>query len=77
MSDWFVPFKQDKNSYLTLFCFHYGGGSTSAYREWAKDLVDNVDLMAVQLPGRESRFGDPLLSNVTQVVNELYKHFYP
>ena len=40
MSDWFVPFKYNKNSYIRLFCFHYGGGSASAYREWAKDLID-------------------------------------
>lgn len=75
MNDWFIPFKQDKNSHIKLFCFHYGGGSASAYREWAKDLIDNVDLIAIQLPGRESRFGEPLLNNVSLVVSELYKHF--
>lgn len=75
MSDWFMPFKCSKNSYIRLFCFHYGGGSASAYKEWARDLVEQVDLIAVQLPGRESRFGEPLLDNVSHVVNELYKSF--
>lgn len=77
ISDWFIPFKQEKDSYVRLFCFHYGGGSASAYREWVKDLLDYVDLIAIQLPGRESRFGEPLLSNVPQVVSELYKNFDP
>ena len=73
--DWFIPFKQEKSSYIRLFCFHYGGGSASAYRDWAKDLIEHVDLVAVQLPGRESRFGEPLLDNVSQVATELYKNF--
>ena len=71
MSGWFVPFKYNKNSYIRLFCFHYGGGSASAYREWAKDLIDYVDLIAIQLPGRESRFSEPLLDNISDIVNEL------
>lgn len=75
MSDWFMPFKHNKNSYIRLFCFHYGGGSASAYREWANDIVEHVDLVAIQLPGRENRFGEPLLNNVSQVVNELYQNF--
>lgn len=74
---WFIPFKQEKSSYVRLFCFHYGGGSASAYKEWVKDLLDYVDLIAIQLPGRESRFGESLLSNVPQVVSELYKDFDP
>ncbi len=76
MSDWFVPFKYNKNSYIRLFCFHYGGGSASAYREWAKDLVDYVDLIAIQLPGRETRFSEPLLDNISDIVNELSLNFH-
>lgn len=74
-SNWFITLKQAKNSYARLFCFHYGGGSASSYKEWAKDLAEHVDLVAVQLPGREGRFGEPLLSNVSQVVDELHKNF--
>jgi medium-chain acyl-[acyl-carrier-protein] hydrolase len=75
MSNWFIPFKYNKNSYIRLFCFHYGGGSASAYREWAKDIVDHVDLVAIQLPGRESRFSEPLLDNVLDIVNKLSLDF--
>ncbi len=75
MSDWFVPFKYNKNSYVRLFCFHYGGGSASAYREWSKDLADYADLIAVQLPGRESRFGETLLDNALEVVDRLSLDF--
>ena len=63
MSNWFIPLKHNKNSYIRLFCFHYGGASASVYREWVKDLVDYTDLIAIQLPGRENRFSEPLLNS--------------
>lgn len=58
-----------------MFCFHYGGGSSSAYREWAKDIVDHIDLVAIQPPERESRFSEPLLDNVLDIVNKLSLDF--
>jgi medium-chain acyl-[acyl-carrier-protein] hydrolase len=75
MSSWFVPFKFNQNSHIRLFCFHYGGGSASAYQGWAKDLIDHVDLIAIQLPGRESRFSEPLLHNLPDVVDALSLNF--
>ncbi len=74
-SNWFMPFKYNTNSYIRLFCFHYGGGSASAYREWSKDLIDNADLVAIQLPGRENRFSEPLINNVSEIVNQLSLDF--
>ena len=41
-NDWFIPFKQEKNAYIRLFCFHYGGGSASTFRRWSKDLIDEL-----------------------------------
>ena len=74
-SDWFIPFKQERNSSVRLFCFHYGGGSASAFREWPKDIPDFAELIAIQMPGRESRFNEPLLNNVSEVVEQLYMNF--
>jgi len=74
-SDWFIPFKQERNSSVRLFCFHYGGGSASAFREWPKDIPDFTELIAIQMPGRESRFNEPLLNNVSEVIDQLYMNF--
>ena len=74
-NDWFIPFKQEKNAYIRLFCFHYGGGSASTFRRWSKDLIDDTELVAIQLPGREERFNEPLLNNVSQVVDQLCLNF--
>lgn len=44
-----------------LVCFPFAGGSASFYRPWRALLSPRVELCAVQLPGRESRFGEPLI----------------
>ena len=70
-NDWFIKFRQEYDPSIRLFCFHYGGGSASIFREWSKDLADYAELIAIQLPGRENRFNEPLLYNVSQVVDKL------
>jgi medium-chain acyl-[acyl-carrier-protein] hydrolase len=74
-NDWFIPFKQVKDANIRLFCFHYGGGSASMFRQWPKDLIDGAELLAIQLPGREERFNEPLLNNIIQVVDNLCSNF--
>lgn len=41
---------------LRLFCFPYAGGGASIYRSWPPELPAAVEVVAVQPPGRESRF---------------------
>jgi medium-chain acyl-[acyl-carrier-protein] hydrolase len=74
-NDWYVEFKRNYNSSIRLFCFHHGGGSASTFREWQKDLIGIADLKAIQLPGRETRFSEPLLYNSYQVIEGLCSNF--
>lgn len=43
---------------VRLICFPHVGGSAALYRKWASRLHDNVELCAVELPGRGRRFGE-------------------
>lgn len=74
-NNWFIPLKQEKNISIRLFCFHHSGGSSSTFRQWSKDITDHTELIAVQLPGREERFNEPLLKNISQIVSNLCEHF--
>jgi medium-chain acyl-[acyl-carrier-protein] hydrolase len=51
---WFVK-RPDPAARLRLFCFPYAGLGASIYRSWAGALGTSVDVLAVQLPGRETR----------------------
>lgn len=56
-----------------MFCFPYAGGSASIYKEWADKLYPNVELCAIQMPGREERICEEILIHIEQVVEEIYK----
>lgn len=65
---WFKLSRTTYNSTVRLFCFHYDGGSASAFQQWIKDLLPAAELIAIQLPGREDRFNEPLLSDISFIV---------
>jgi medium-chain acyl-[acyl-carrier-protein] hydrolase len=44
---------------MRLFCLPYAGGGSSIFRSWSKDLPTFVDVCPIQLPGRETRLGEP------------------
>jgi surfactin synthase thioesterase subunit len=41
-----------------LFCLPFAGGGAAAYRAWPPDLPASIELLPVQLPGRERRLAD-------------------
>ncbi|MER5731267.1 alpha/beta fold hydrolase [Streptomyces sp. NPDC002138] len=49
---------------LRLVCFPHAGGGASYFRGWARHLAPSVELLAVQYPGRESRFTEPLVGEM-------------
>ena len=54
-----------------LFCFPYAGVGASAYRLWSTGLPPALEVCAVQLPGRESRFREPPLDRIDAAVAAL------
>jgi medium-chain acyl-[acyl-carrier-protein] hydrolase len=54
-----------------LLCFHYAGAGTSAFREWPTRLPEDVEVLLVQLPGREDRFREPLFRAMAPLVTAL------
>lgn len=50
------------NPRLCLFCFPYAGGGASVYARWAKTYPETVEVCPIQLPGRENRLRDQLIS---------------
>jgi medium-chain acyl-[acyl-carrier-protein] hydrolase len=53
---------------LQLVCFSYAGGSASAYRTWPDDLPADVDVRAVQLPGRDNRLAERPFTRLPDLV---------
>lgn len=45
-----------------LVCFAHAGGGPATFRRWGPELPEDVELVAVRLPGRESRVREPAIS---------------
>lgn len=62
---------------LRIFCFPYAGAGASMYASWARQLPEQVEVIAIQLPGRESRFSEPLLDDVPTIVSAIAREMKP
>jgi medium-chain acyl-[acyl-carrier-protein] hydrolase len=76
-NDWFIcPYPQPAAP-LRLFCFPHAGVGTSAFRNWTTALGPDIEVVLVQLPGREGRHGQPLFSSIADLVLPLVENMFP
>ncbi len=74
---WFICFKSNPAARLRLFCFPYAGGGASSFYTWAKELPPDVEIIAIQMPGLESRLMEPPITKVLLAVQILEHAIYP
>lgn len=63
-----VPYVRGKpGARVKLFCFPYAGGGASVFLPWAEQLGDDVEVCAIQLPGRENRIREAYPTTVAEI----------
>lgn len=56
---WLLTLKKTSSDpHVKLICFPYAGGNPDLFRTWSNGVSDNVELLAVRLPGRGSRINE-------------------
>ncbi|MBO8192492.1 thioesterase [Streptomyces oryzae] len=72
-SPWFpyTPSGTAARARLRLLCFPCSGQGASAYRAWQRVLAPDIDVVPVQLPGREGRAAEPPYSSMDSLMEEL------
>jgi surfactin synthase thioesterase subunit/acyl carrier protein len=69
---WFPSLNgHDAAAPLRLFCFPYAGAGVSVYQPWLESLLPLAEVVPVQLPGREARSGEPLISEMRELASAL------
>ncbi|MEU8683404.1 alpha/beta fold hydrolase [Streptomyces sp. NPDC048611] len=53
---------------LRLVCFPHAGAGSSLYHMWSRPVPEDIEVCAVQLPGRETRFREPPARRMEAVV---------
>ena len=65
------------NSVITLFCFPHSGGGASSYRKFSDNLPNDVEVIPIQLPGREIRFEEAPISQMSKLIPPLAEAITP
>jgi medium-chain acyl-[acyl-carrier-protein] hydrolase len=65
---WLVWPRPNPNARLRLFCFSYAGGSAAIYRHWPSKLQTDLEVVAIELPGRGNRIREEPLNRLPAVV---------
>ncbi|MGW3612188.1 thioesterase domain-containing protein [Micromonospora sp. NPDC005163] len=56
--NWFISAGSRDPAPVQLFCLPYAGAGASAFRHWPDRLGPDVEVLPVQLPGRENRISE-------------------
>ena len=65
---WVVRARPNPDAAFRLFCIPHAGGGASTFRGWADSLPADVEVCAVQLPGRENRMAETPFTHVAPLV---------
>jgi surfactin synthase thioesterase subunit len=74
-SDWFIRPQPKLAPAARLICLPYAGGGPATYVPWAKSLPPQVELVALQPPGRGSRMNEAPHARMEPLVAELMRVF--
>jgi medium-chain acyl-[acyl-carrier-protein] hydrolase len=77
VSRWLAHRKPRTDARCRLFCLPYAGGAASIYREWQNLLPSEIEVCAIELPGRGVRFTDRPFSRMEALVPELAEGLEP
>lgn len=76
-SPWIVCHRPNSQASGRLFCFPFACGAALTYRMWGSDLPPEVEVCAIQLPGRESRIREAPFANAKPLVQALSSAILP
>ncbi len=65
----FVTFPAVATPRRRLFCVPFAGGGPAVYRLWPRTLPDDIEVIAVQLPGRSPSSRIPPVDSIDEIVD--------
>lgn len=74
---WFRRFHPSDNAATQLVCLPHAGGAATYFFEVARTLSPEIDVLAVQYPGRQDRYKEPLVDDVHVLADRLTEALLP
>ncbi len=74
---WFLLHRVTPVARVRLFCFPFAGSGASVFHSWKNGLPDELDVVGVQIPGRENRFRENAFTEMKPLVAQLSQPMRP
>lgn len=68
---WIRRYHSATDSEIQLVCLPHAGGSASYYFGLSRELAPDIEVLAVQYPGRQDRHREPLIDNVAELADQI------
>src|SRR5438876_8520481 len=75
--NWFQRISRNNEPSVRIICFHYSGGSASYFSAWKSKFEESIELIAAQLPGRDTRINEPFEYSFENLIEELTDAIIP
>jgi surfactin synthase thioesterase subunit len=72
-SGWIRRFHSRPTCVARLVCFPPAGHSASFYFPMSYEMTHSIEVLAVQYPGRQDRWGEPHVVTISELAHESYK----
>lgn len=77
LDKWIIRTKKVESPRLRLFCLPYFGGGASIFNAWHESLPDDVEVCAIQMPGREERGDERPYDDINELVAKITEIIEP
>lgn len=74
---WIVRFGSSHRPNVRLVCLPHSGAGASSFAGWAASLPDWIEVCAVQLPGHETRYPEPLCTAIPPLIEAMAPALLP
>ncbi len=73
LNPWIMCSDVRPDARLRLICFPYAGGNAGAFRQWSRLINADIEVLAIQYPGRATRFKEKLMASMDELVEAIYQ----
>lgn len=74
---WIQLYRPKNHAKIRLFCFPYAGGGAIAFLRWQREVLPEIEICPIELPGRGKRFTEQPFTSLPPLIEALARGIEP